>query len=490
MALNLRAAPSPTVLGPLTTTFTPPSDCNRVTIATTVYGSPPTNTAFLVGRYYPYFPSVASCLPSGYMNWFDSTISAFRGYYSPGICPSGWFGMLTGDSSLETTMICCPPDYTPTYFTTPGYTTGGLICIWSPQSFPSTIVFFSTNYASGTATTTPAFTTSVTSFPLFEPPLGGTIEVRYKAGDFDVSQSTPSLTSQTIIQSSVSQVQGTGPSLDSSPTSSQSSVSQVASNSSNPGSNLTPTTTAVYPVSSLTSSESAGLSLRTKIGIGVAVPLIAILLVIITLFAWIRRKRAKRDTIVPCMVASDLQEDDYEHKSELPGIPPAIPIIGKVSRKPELDTATTSVGAVPELYNGEIRQAHERPAPAAQSPSLEATLPLVAELETSPNIFTSGPNLPSSTSLKNQPSSRSPAIPNPAQSSPATPLTNPGPLPVGSYLYPLITTAVEEDDLQYQERRLREKRELLAEKERLALEEDRLRDMMAQLRNKTSSGKG
>lgn len=86
-----------TFLGPLTTTFTPPGSCFE-------YIFPFETSALLYAN-----RSMTECFPSGYNAGFLSS-----GYYSPGVCPSGY---ATGCASVNTEQavegLCCPRYVTP-----------------------------------------------------------------------------------------------------------------------------------------------------------------------------------------------------------------------------------------------------------------------------------------------------------------------------------------------------------------------------------------
>jgi hypothetical protein len=104
------------LIGPLTTTFTPPASCIISEAITTGNGN---STLFLSQSLFNNGPSGApsihrECFPEKYPH--DESF-----YYSPGICPSGWVlntspGVqqlfATPSLSGETIGICCPTRYT------------------------------------------------------------------------------------------------------------------------------------------------------------------------------------------------------------------------------------------------------------------------------------------------------------------------------------------------------------------------------------------
>lgn len=78
------------VIGPLTTTFTPPTSCSTTSIAPL---------------------SQTGCYPPGFSAAF-ATSSAELAYYSPGVCPSGYYHATPVSDWLlradETGVHCCP----------------------------------------------------------------------------------------------------------------------------------------------------------------------------------------------------------------------------------------------------------------------------------------------------------------------------------------------------------------------------------------------
>ncbi|OTB16156.1 hypothetical protein K445DRAFT_317141 [Daldinia sp. EC12] len=95
-----------TDLGPLTTTFTPASGCNSI-LSGIVYTQtlPDSNTS--THKYHSLGPSATSeCYPPGFEP---------AGFYSPGICPSGWWSACGTRDAIatvtETRATCCPLGY-------------------------------------------------------------------------------------------------------------------------------------------------------------------------------------------------------------------------------------------------------------------------------------------------------------------------------------------------------------------------------------------
>ncbi|KAI2464605.1 hypothetical protein F4781DRAFT_412495 [Annulohypoxylon bovei var. microspora] len=97
-----------TNLGPLTTTFTPAPECTAV-ISGIVFTQTGTDGNTTTHKYHSLGPSdTSSCYPPA----FQTT----SGFFSPGICPSGWSSAcgsvdVIGGSITETTATCCPLGY-------------------------------------------------------------------------------------------------------------------------------------------------------------------------------------------------------------------------------------------------------------------------------------------------------------------------------------------------------------------------------------------
>jgi hypothetical protein len=101
----------------------------------------------------------------------------------------------------------------------------------------------------------------------------------------------------------------------------------------------------------LVPSASTGLSPGTKVGIGLGVSLVVILLVVGFALICIPRRRSEkaikaRRNEVPYL------DTDHKYKPELPGSVPTV----KSYRKPELDAVTTSIAAAPMLNRGNSHQ--------------------------------------------------------------------------------------------------------------------------------------
>jgi hypothetical protein len=109
--------------------------------------------------------------------------------------------------------------------------------------------------------------------------------------------------------------------------------------------------TAANPTHTLVPSASTGLSPGTKIGIGLGVSLVVILLAVGFAFICIRQRHSKK-AIKARRNEAPYLDTDHEYKPELPGSVPTV----KTYRKPELDAVTTSIAAAPMLNRGNSHQ--------------------------------------------------------------------------------------------------------------------------------------
>jgi hypothetical protein len=204
-------------------------------------------------------------------------------------------------------------------------------------------------------------------------------------------------------------------------------------------------------------------------------------------FIRICRRRSKNAITAHGNRALEPLDWDPEHKAELIGTVLTVNTTERGPRKPELDAVDASVAAVLELDDNNTRQ-------EAQELRISGSQPHASNLALAP-ISEYAPIAELDAVAGVQALELDTTMPSPGANITQTskPFIIPPPPPTGSKsevmphppnldLSPVSVTQTEEDDLQYQERRLREKRELLAEKERLALEEDRLRERRANLK--------
>lgn len=175
--------------GPLTTVFQTPDFC-----ASSIWGDPMTP---------PLYSSI--CMPPNFNNYWNWQI----GYYSPGICPSGYtaacefptslatFSSFTDESSSskswpyyggevksdETARLCCPTGYN-------CYSTGMMGVGWSYSLCISTVP--STTMRDPEVTTATAYTTTEN--------LAYAIQVRWREEDLSILETNPTVPGQTIAQ--------------------------------------------------------------------------------------------------------------------------------------------------------------------------------------------------------------------------------------------------------------------------------------------------
>jgi hypothetical protein len=90
-----------TLLGALTTTFTPPADCTTPSLRS----QPTVSQTSILTIFDPNLPSGTRCFPPSYTP---------NGYYSPGSCPSAWqYRTITINAAnpSETIINCCPSGF-------------------------------------------------------------------------------------------------------------------------------------------------------------------------------------------------------------------------------------------------------------------------------------------------------------------------------------------------------------------------------------------
>ncbi|CAI7613064.1 unnamed protein product [Penicillium manginii] len=228
---------------PLTTTFTPPAACFTNTWLIEYVSGTDYYDKIVTGTDTSWWMSLGprntgSCYPSGYQ------ASSIDFYYSPGICPSGYWvakdRTVTSDGEEETRATCCPDNYTANPDTT-------------RLSWYTHNVCTSYNaYSDQLWTFTKAGTTSSTIRADGINAQG--ISIRWKSGDF-----APKTTTAGTITSSPISESTTG------------AATQDAANG-----------------------TSGTLSTGVKAGIGVAAAVGAIMMVTIAVLCWMVRRKNKR----------------------------------------------------------------------------------------------------------------------------------------------------------------------------------------------------
>lgn len=219
----------------------------------------------------------------------------------------------------------------------------------------------------------------------------------------------------------------------------------------------------LIPATPISSPHSnGGLSTGAKIGLGVAIPLILILVGIIGFFARRRKHRAGKAKNNPIQHQDMPPDYPSEYKAELhdpsTNLITSSEILGPVAAKAELQAPTHNIASfdavVPELESP--KQVTEKTPTNAELDAKSHPHQTTSELDNSP-ISLGNLGGSSKGDFKKQENTG--------------PLTTPE-----EFAVPVLSPRTEEDEeLEYQERRLRERREILAEKERLAQEEEELR---------------
>lgn len=233
-----------TRLGPLTTTFTPPASCLDLTVLSisTVFRTTITVTNTISGGSVVSVSTIPTVTTSitAYLEKYDYILdgpcyppgfTTFSGYYSPGLCPSVWEGVVTTAQNDETTIQCCPASFT----------YSGELCR-STISEASTIpVVLYKNQLRVDPTPTPSWISDDIVWATG-------IVVRYRDGDF--ATTTPPKTSSTA------------------------------------ESTVTPTITSVP-----SDDSESGLSLGAKVGLGIGIPGVALAIATLA-FLFFRRRRS------------------------------------------------------------------------------------------------------------------------------------------------------------------------------------------------------
>ncbi|KAI1471659.1 uncharacterized protein F4812DRAFT_187933 [Daldinia caldariorum] len=250
-----------TDLGPLTTTFTPASGCNSI-LSGIVYTQtlPDGNTS--THKYHSLGPSATSeCYPPGF--------EPESGFYSPGICPSGWWsacGTVDAIATVtETRATCCPLGY---------------VCIQQPDPTETwSTLSCSSSAISSVSVTVPDLSNQLSKVTVMSGIIihAAAINIRWQRGDFIASR-TDAPTSSTLASSAFT-----------------SSATFVLPSSSNQTGDEDATTS---------NAPETGLSLGAKIGIGVGVGLGGLLMLSIGIGIWLwkinhpEEREQQGDTII------------------------------------------------------------------------------------------------------------------------------------------------------------------------------------------------
>ncbi|KAK4207565.1 hypothetical protein QBC37DRAFT_487421 [Rhypophila decipiens] len=282
-------------IGPLTTVFSPPPLCATKTF----FYDEDTGIERYIWKDECFPPMTTTGLPGG----------LFRRYFSPGLCPSGWYNaqdystMFHGGPSLvsgESVAICCPSGYMPTFWpiTGPRSTIG--VCESALQSKVTAICDDCTG-VTVLDTTNPVNGKHMTASE-------GTLMIRWQASDLPILSAAPAGSSPTRAPSTTSdnQASSTGSKRTSATRSDEPSTGSTQIGS---GNHDNPPT---------------GLSTAAKAGIGGGIAALVILAILVLAIYLLRRKKQKK---IARTVSQDpdgpreLHEDTVE-KAELPVISP------------------------------------------------------------------------------------------------------------------------------------------------------------------------
>ncbi|KAJ5704508.1 hypothetical protein N7536_000197 [Penicillium majusculum] len=242
----------------LTTTFTPPPSCTTDTcmienLSGTDYYTT-TVTTGLTGWWLNLGPTDwSTCFPSGYAQATDF-------YYSPGICPSGYWtafqsAYTSSGEAAETHATCCPINY-------------------SVQT-RSDLLWFTTNQCTSRHTELSVWTYTkggvVSSLTTTADGINAKgVSIRWRASDLITATTTSSF--QTTTSTGIRD-----------PTATATATSKS-----------TPTSTAQE-----TPSSSSGLSTGAKAGIGVGISVGALLILAVIVLIWMLRRKAKKEDPSP-----------------------------------------------------------------------------------------------------------------------------------------------------------------------------------------------
>ncbi|KAI0837466.1 hypothetical protein F5Y06DRAFT_304293 [Hypoxylon sp. FL0890] len=266
-------------LGPLTTTFTPASECSSAVLGiafmqTLDDGNIATHTYQSLG-----LGATSECYPPGYGGPSD--------YYSPGVCPAGW-GLACGTvysiaSLTETTAKCCPLGYT---------CQSGATETWSTLSCLSTAL-------SDISVTVPDLSDQFFKVTVLSniPINAAAVTVRWQRSDLPASETIALATaSASSALDTLSGSASTSSILDASPLP---SISLSKAGDDSPPSNA-----------------ATALSENDKIGIGVGVGALAVICSVIVLL-WLRRRKktTKGNQIDP--VIQDARPEVMEMPQEM-----------------------------------------------------------------------------------------------------------------------------------------------------------------------------
>ncbi|KUJ12221.1 uncharacterized protein LY89DRAFT_738838 [Mollisia scopiformis] len=250
-------------LGPLTTAFAAPPPCSSITVEAI------SNTSYLPWIYPRRFLSLAStCFPSGYPLGTAALTTTYGAYgfhdehvfFSPGLCPSGWSNNTvpttsSSSSGGELTAFCCEPGFSAATTNAVDGGSSSTFCASKVGVTTVTTVPYTGDGVQDGGTKTFTFSGDLIAAPA--------VWVRWHEGDFAASTTATTTGSRS----------GGGSS-----------------------STATPSKTSMAPASTSSTPAAAtgGMTSKAKIGVGIGVPLAALILLSALLFFFLRRRERRR----------------------------------------------------------------------------------------------------------------------------------------------------------------------------------------------------
>ncbi|ORY58519.1 uncharacterized protein BCR38DRAFT_413371 [Pseudomassariella vexata] len=280
-----------TLLGPLTTTWTPPPVCSYAmalgcATCSTGWQGQTCNEKSLAHDYTDCWPPRSSKFP-------DPGVMMGWGFYSPGIaCPVGYttaaiatqggktgWGLEFSMTEGETAAACCPSGFSPSSIETLNTYAATCIVVATQSSF-STVVCDSGSFTDFSVITIP--NNDLSSFTVYAP----LFQLNFQASDIPAPSTTtpseePTSTSQTVPTSTTA----SAASSTSDPVASLITVTASRSSSGSSGA----------ATASPNTDDEGGLSTSAKIGIGVSVAVGAIIGFAV-FFLWVRSRRRSAET--------------------------------------------------------------------------------------------------------------------------------------------------------------------------------------------------
>ncbi|KAF1990158.1 hypothetical protein K402DRAFT_460856 [Aulographum hederae CBS 113979] len=257
----------------VTTTFTPPTDCTR-------YWSPPTTytgeywdytlaaSVYAYDIYFTQSATMAKCAPAEFTNYPDHCDSLRGLSLSASACPHNWATASTGVTDETTTLYCCPPN-APNFETSTSESYYPMACSGQRTDGPITYTYNSTfQVASGSTTRMSTIDTSGTTLINDAYFLPSPIVVQFQEG---LPAATASLTPQSP----------------------------------------TPTISSLLPQTGLSTGA------KSRIGIGSALGVLALLGLGYAVYLWRRKKRRPQKQVSQEWAKAELSGEPMEAK-EMP----------------------------------------------------------------------------------------------------------------------------------------------------------------------------